>query len=110
MQNKFNALDKFKSRRGKKQKPKKGLLTGVAVNGSIVPILRVMFLPDTEGGASLEIITESETPALHYEELDFDIDTSDKKLKVKGKFIDAHQRKSFIVYNFDVLDFKEFYT
>lgn len=59
--------------------------------------------------AILEITVPEVTEALHYDELDFELFTTNKHIKMKGEFKDADKKGRLRNYRFKLFEFNEFF-
>ncbi|MGI6773176.1 MAG: hypothetical protein GX264_04870 [Clostridiales bacterium] len=59
--------------------------------------------------AILEITVPEVTEALHYDELDFELFTTSKHIKMKGEFKDADRKGKFRNYRFKLFEYNEFF-
>lgn len=59
--------------------------------------------------AVLEITVPEVTEALHYDELDFELYTSCKVIKMKGEFKDAEKKGKLRFYRYKLYEYNEFF-
>lgn len=78
-------------------------------NGAEVNIINCMVY-NADGINKLEIVALDTVEDLHFEKLDFEIITTEKTIKISGKFDEAYQKKRFKIYEFIIEDYKEFFV
>lgn len=98
----------FKKKK-KKKKVKPEQFVSLKANGEAIKAYNFALLHDDDGTPRLEVRTPDVCEALHYDEIDFEMKTSNKCINVRGKFREAQSEKKFKIYVFDVEDFNQFY-
>ncbi len=97
----------------KKEKKKKKIPTerflSLKANDVQVDAINFSLTKDKDGTPRLEVRTRDVCEALHYQNINFELKTSMKLLKVAASFREAISEKNFKVYVFDVDDFSQFY-
>ena len=105
----FDSIKKKMKKRKDKKNTKPGKLKQILVNNEPIKALNIQVFSEKED-AFLRIITTEETASLHFEELDFLIESDTKRVKIKGEFKDAQLEKKFYVYTFIIADYHEFFV
>ncbi len=98
--------------RKKDKKKKKGpeRFEELKANGKVISAINFSIRKDGEDSARIEIITPDVCEDLHYDEVNFDLKTGNKLLKVNGTFLEARDEKRFKVYFFKVVGYEQFYV
>lgn len=96
-------------KKNKKKKVKPEMFVSLTANGVPVKALNFAMLHDDDGSPRLEVRTPDVSEALHYDEIDFVMETTNKRINVHGTFREARDEKKFKIYIFNVTDFNQFY-
>lgn len=99
---------------GKKKKDKKKKLpvekfVSLQANGVPVEAINFTLTKNEDGSPRLDVHTPDVCEALHYEQVDFELKTNIKLVKVRGRFKEAISDKRFKTYVFDVEDYAQFF-
>lgn len=100
----------FGKKKDKKKKVPLEKFESLTAGGVEVEVLNFLIKKDENGEPIIEMTARDAVPALHYDELDFELRTSQKIIKAKGKFREAYQRKKFKIYIFDMESYEQFYA
>lgn len=105
-------FEKFKEKR-KRKKARKNLKPGrlkqITANDKPIQAVNIHVFMEGEDGV-FRVTTPQETPDLHYDEVQFMVETMERKMKILGKFRTASQNKSFFSYDFLIEDYREFFV
>ncbi|MDR1628728.1 MAG: hypothetical protein LBS36_00715 [Oscillospiraceae bacterium] len=88
---------------------KPGRLKQITANGKPVKAVNIHIFMEGEEGI-FRLTTPEESPELHFDEVQFVVETFERKMKILGKFKTASQEKSFFVYDFLMEDYREFFV
>ncbi len=97
-----------KDKKKKKKLPVEKFLS-LTANDIQVEAINFSLNKNEDGSPRLEVRTKDVCEALHYEQIDFELKTSVKMLRIKAKFKEAISEKHFKLYVFDVEDFSQYY-
>lgn len=98
-----------KKKKGKKKKQPIERFESLSANGAPVEAINFTLRKAEDGTPLLEVRTPDVAEALHYDEVDFELKTSLKMIRVKGKFLEAISEKRFKLYRFEILDYSQFF-
>ena len=98
-----------KKKKDKKKKTPAERFVSLTANGVPAEAINFSLSKDTDGIPRLFVRTKDVCEALHYEEVDFELKTTNKMVRVKGKFREAKNEKHFKLYIFDVEDYNQFF-
>ena len=98
-----------KKKKGKKKKQPVEQFESLSANGAEVAAINFTLRKAEDGTPLLEVRTPDVTEALHYDEVEFELKTSLKMIRVKGKFLEAISEKRFKLYRFEILDYSQFF-
>ena len=98
-----------KKKKDKKKKQKPERFESLAANGAPVAAINFTLRKAEDGTPLLEVRTPDVAEALHYDEVDFELKTSLKLIRVKGKFMEAVSEKRSKLYRFEILDYAQFF-
>lgn len=97
----------------KKNKKKKGTPTekfvSLTANGVPMEAINFFLTREEDGTPRLEVRTKDVCEAMHYSEVDFDLKTNVKQVKVKAEFKEAKEEKHSKLYIFKVTDYSQFF-
>ena len=99
---------KFRKKEKKKKIPPERFLS-LTANGVKVEAINFSLTKNEDGSPRLEVRTRDVCKALHYEQIEFELKTSVKMIRVKASFSEAVNEKHFKVYIFTVDDYSQFY-
>ena len=106
-------FDKKKKKQEKKKQEKNKKterFESLTANGQEAPIVNFEIMKDDNGEVLLKIQTKGEAVQLHYETVDFELQTDKKMLRVKGTFKSASNlKKDFKQYLFHVEDYQQYF-
>lgn len=97
-----------KDKKKKKKMPVERFLS-LKANDVKVEAINFSLNKNPDGSPRLEVRTRDVCEALHYEQIDFELKTSVKMLRISAKFKEAISEKHFKLYVFDVEDYSQFY-
>ena len=100
-------LGRPKKEKKKKQKPER--FESLCANGAPVAAINFTLRKSENGTPLLEVRTPDVAEALHYSEVDFELKTNLKLIRVKGRFLEAENEKRGKLYRFEVLDYAQFF-
>lgn len=98
---------KKKDKKKKKQRPEK--FESLTANGTAVEAINFTLRKGEDGTPLLEVRTPDVAEALHFSEVEFELKTNLKMVRVKGKFLDAKNEKKWKLYVFEVEDYAQFF-
>lgn len=93
----------------KKKKQARDVFVSLTANGAPVEALNFTLAKNPDGSPRAEVYTKDVCEALHYDEIDFELKTTLKMVRVRGRFTEAHDEKKFKVYVYSVEDFSQYY-
>ncbi len=93
----------------KKKKPVTEKFVSLFANGVEVTAINFTLHKDEDGEPRLYVRTPDVAEALHYERVDFELKTTNKMIRVAGKFKEAKNDKKFKLYIFDIEDYNQYY-
>lgn len=96
-------------RKEKKKKQVTEKFVSLTANGAEVTAINFSLKKDEDGEPRLYVLTPDVAEALHYEHVDFELKTTNKMIRVAGKFKDARNEKKFKLYIFDIEDYNQFF-
>lgn len=99
----------FGKKKGKKKKQPIEKFESLSANGVNVEAINFTLRKSEDGTPHLEVRTPDVAEALHYDEVEFELKTNLKMIRVKGKFLQAVGEKRFKLYVFEVLDYAQFF-
>ena len=96
---------------GKKKKKKTPVerIAGLKANGTEIEVINFQLTKNEDGSPRLEVRTKDVCEALHFDEIDFELKTTTKMIKVTGNFKEAKSEKHFKLYIFDITNYNQFY-
>ena len=98
-----------KKKKDKKKKQQTEQFVSLTANGAEVTAINFALQKDEDGEPRLYVRTPDVAEALHYEHVDFELKTTNKMIRVAGKFKDARNEKKFKLYIFDIEDYNQFF-
>ncbi len=104
-------FDNIKKKRAEKKKKKTPpeRMKSLKANGTEIEAINFSLNKNPDGSPRLEVRTRDVCEALHYEHVDFELETSLKRINVGGVFKEAINEKRFKLYVFDVDDYNQYY-
>lgn len=101
----------FQKHKKKKENVPSGKIRSMLVNGNAVRCLNARIFYDSDGIGRLEIFTKEPTEAFHYNESDFEFNTTDnKRLVIHASFDSAAKEGKLYHYLFTVQKYNEFFA
>ena len=97
----------FGKKKKKKQKPE--TFVSLTANGAAVEAINFTLTKDADGSPRLDVLTRDVCEALHYSEVEFELKTTLKMVRVRGAFREAINEKQFKRYVFTVEDYAQFF-
>ena len=98
---------KKKDKKKKKQQTER--FESLTANGVAVEAINFTLRKAEDGTPLLEVRTPDVAEALHYDEVDFELKTNLKMVRVKAKFKEAKNEKRWKLYVFEVEDYAQFF-
>lgn len=98
-----------KKKKDKKKKTPTERFLSLKANDVQIEAINFSLSRNADDSPRLEVRTKDVCEALHYENIDFELKTSAKMLKIKASFKEAISEKHFKLYVFDVNDYSQFY-
>ena len=98
-----------KKKKDKKKKQPPERFESLSANGTPVEAINFTLRRAEDGSPRLEVRTPDVAEALHYDEVDFELKTNLKMIRVKGRFLEAANEKKFKLYVFEILDYAQFF-
>ena len=98
-----------KKKKEKKKKPQAEKFVSLTANGTEVTAINFTLHKDEDGEPRLYVRTPDVAEALHYEHVDFELKTTNKMIRVAGKFKDARNEKKWKLYVFDIEDYNQYF-
>lgn len=99
----------FGKKKGKKKKQPPEVFVSLTANGVPVQALNFTLTKDPDGTPRADVFTPDVCEALHYSEIDFELKTTLKMVRVHGTFREARSEKKFKVYVYQVDDYSQFF-
>ena len=97
-------------KRKKKKKTSNGKISSMIVNGAPAVCLSIRIFADEEGD-KLDIYTKEPVEALHFDECEIELHTTDnRKLVLNVSFISAEKHKKLYHYLFAVSNYNEYFA
>ncbi len=101
----------FEKLKKKKEKVPSGKIRSMLVNNNAVRCLNARIFYDSEGIGKLEIYTKEPTEGFHFDELDFEFNTTDnKRLVLHAAFDSAAKEGKLYHYLFIIQKYNEFFA
>lgn len=98
-----------KKKEKKKKKQQAERFESLTANGTAVEAINFTLKKAEDGTPMLEVRTPDVAEALHYDEVEFELKTNLKMLRVKGKFKEAKNEKRWKLYIFEIEDYAQFF-
>lgn len=98
-----------KKKKDKKKKQPAEKFVSLTANGAEVTAINFTLHRDEDGEPRLYVRTPDVAEALHYEHVDFELKTTNKMIRVAGKFKEAKNEKKWKLYVFDIEDYNQYF-
>ena len=98
-----------KKKKDKKKKPQTEQFVSLTANGVEVTAINFTLHKDDDGEPRLYVRTPDVAEALHYERVDFELKTTNKMIRVAGRFKEAKNEKKWKLYVFDIEDYNQYF-
>lgn len=98
-----------KKRDKKKKKQQAERFESLTANGVAVEAINFTLKKAEDGTPMLEVRTPDVAEALHYDEVEFELKTNLKMVRVKGSFKEAKNEKRWKLYIFEIEDYAQFF-
>ena len=98
-----------KKKKDKKKKPQTEKFVSLTANGVEETAINFTLHKDEDGEPRLYVRTPDVAEALHYEHVDFELKTTNKMIRVAGKFKEAKNEKKWKLYVFDIEDYNQYF-
>ena len=106
----FDKLKKKREQKKQQKNKKTERFLSLTANGVEAPIINFEIMKDEQEEVILRILTKGEVQQLHYQNIDFELKTDKKMLRVKSTFQKAANLKNdYKEYRFLVDDYQQFF-
>ncbi len=97
-------------KKNKKKKPAREQFEELKANGEVIAAINFAIRKNEDDTARIEIVTPDVCEKLHYDEVNFELKSGNKLLKLGGTFKEARDENRFKVYIFTVTSFEQYYV
>ncbi len=99
----------FGKKKAKKKKQKPEVFVSLSANGVEVEAINFTLKKGPEGEPLLEVRTKDVCEPLHFSEVNFELKTTLKMVRVRGSFREAVNERQLKLYVFNVEDYAQFF-